>query len=77
MLLRRPVDLLTTESLSPYIGPRILDEAHYVIGGYRRTGGLFLRGTAPLQGELVYVATDRSGRFVLSAYYYQSTVAVH
>ena len=27
--LRRPVDLLTTESLSPYIGPRILDEAEY------------------------------------------------
>ena len=30
-----------------------------------------------LQGEPVYVATDRSGRFVLSAYYYQSTAAVH
>ena len=29
VLLRRPVDLLTTESLSPYIGPRILDEAEY------------------------------------------------
>lgn len=26
-LLARPVDLLTTESLSPYIGPRILAEA--------------------------------------------------
>ena len=43
----------------------------------QRTGGLSLIGTVPLQGEPVYVATDRSGRFVLSAYYYQSTVAVH
>ena len=50
------------------------------ISSYRvnqRTGGLSLIGTAPLQGEPVYVATDRSGRFVLSAYYYQSTAAVH
>ncbi len=28
-LLQRPVELVTTESLSPYIGPRILDEAEY------------------------------------------------
>src|SRR5688500_8299166 len=28
--LRRPVDLLTPESLSPYIGPRILAEVEYV-----------------------------------------------
>jgi predicted nucleotidyltransferase len=28
--LQRPVDLLTTESLSPYIGPRILAEVEYV-----------------------------------------------
>ena len=42
-----------------------------------RTGGLSLIRTVPLQGEPVYVATDRSGRFVLSAYYYQSTAAVH
>ena len=28
-LLGRPVDLLTPESLSPHIGPRILDEAEY------------------------------------------------
>lgn len=50
------------------------------ISSYRvdqRTGGLSLIGTAPLQGEPVYVATDRTGRFVLSAYYYQSTAAVH
>ena len=42
-----------------------------------RTGGLSLIGTVPLQGEPVYVATDRTGRFLLSAYYHQSTVAVH
>ena len=42
-----------------------------------RTGGLSFLGAAPLQGEPVYVSTDRTGRFVLSAYYYQSTAAVH
>jgi len=29
-LLGRPVDLVTTEGLSPYIGPRILEEAEFV-----------------------------------------------
>ncbi len=29
-LLGRNVDLVTKESLSPYIGPRILDEVEYV-----------------------------------------------
>ena len=43
----------------------------------RRSGGLTHIRTVPLQGEPVYVSTDRSGRFVLSAYYYQSTAAVH
>ena len=42
-----------------------------------RTGSLSHIGTTPLQGEPVYVATDRTGRYVLSAYYYQSTAAVH
>ncbi len=59
-----------------YVGRRGRQE----ISSYRidqRTGGLSLLGTAPLQGEPVYVATDRTGRYVLSAYYYQSTVAVH
>ena len=59
-----------------YVGRRGSQE----ISSYRidqRTGGLTLIGTAPLQGEPVYVATDRTGRFVLSAYYYQSTAAVH
>ena len=59
-----------------YVGRRGSQE----ISSYRidqSTGGLSLIGTAPLQGEPVYLATDRRGRFVLSAYYYQSTVAVH
>ncbi|MEI7512986.1 MAG: nucleotidyltransferase family protein [Candidatus Uhrbacteria bacterium] len=29
-LLGRPVDLITSDSLSPYIGPRILQEVEYV-----------------------------------------------
>ena len=32
-LLERPVELVTVESLSPYIGPRILKEVEYV--GFR------------------------------------------
>jgi len=40
-------------------------------------GGIAEIGTVPLQGEPVYVAMDRTGRYVLSAYYYQSTAAVH
>jgi hypothetical protein len=32
-LFGRTVDLITTESLSPYIGPRILDEVEYVSVG--------------------------------------------
>jgi len=32
-LFDRKVDLVTTESLSPYIGPHILREVEYAIGG--------------------------------------------
>ncbi len=59
-----------------YVGRRESQE----LSSYRidqRTGSLTLIGSVPLQGEPVYVATDRTGRFVLSAYYYQSTAAVH
>ncbi len=59
-----------------YVGRRESQE----LSSYRidqRSGTLQLIGSTPLQGEPVYVATDRSGRFVLSAYYYQSTAAVH
>jgi predicted nucleotidyltransferase len=34
-LLERPVEAVTSESLSPYIGPRILDEVEYVSVGAR------------------------------------------
>ena len=30
-LLKRPVELITTDALSPYIGPHILKEVEYVI----------------------------------------------
>jgi 6-phosphogluconolactonase len=59
-----------------YVGKRVSDE----IASYRidkSTGGLSFVGTVPLQGEPVHLATDRTGRFVLSAYWHQSTVAVH
>ena len=59
-----------------YVGKRVSDE----IASYRidkSTGGLSFIGTVPLQGEPVHLATDRTGRFVLSAYWHQSTVAVH
>ena len=59
-----------------YVGRRGSQE----ISSYRvdqQSGSLSFLGTTPLQGEPVYVSTDRSGRFVLSAYYYQSTAAVH
>ena len=46
-----------------YVGRRTSQE----ISSYRvdqRTGGLSFLGTTPLQGEPVYVSTDRTGRFV-------------
>ncbi len=59
-----------------YVGRRVSQEiSSYSVD--QRTGSLSFLGTAPLQGEPVYVSTDRTGRFVLSAYYYQSTAAVH
>ena len=59
-----------------YVGRRGSQEiATYQID--QGTGGLRFVGAVPLQGEPVYVATDRTGRFILSAYYYQSTAAVH
>lgn len=41
------------------------------------TGGLQLVSSVPLDGDPVHLSTDRSGRFLLSAYYYQHKVAVH
>ena len=43
----------------------------------RLSGNLTSVGTVPLQGEPIQLITDRTGRFVLSAYFYQSTAAVH
>ena len=59
-----------------YVGRRGSQEISSY-GVDQRTGSLSFLGTTPLQGEPVYVSTDRTGRFVLSAYYYQSTAAVH
>ena len=59
-----------------FVGKRVGDE----IASYRidkSTGGLSFVGTVPLQGEPVHLSTDRTGRFVLSAYWHQSTIAVH
>lgn len=59
-----------------YVGRRVaLDIASYSID--QASGGLTQIGSAPLQGEPVAMATDRKGRFILSAYYYQRTAAVH
>ena len=41
------------------------------------SGGLSPIGSIPVQGDPVHMATDRSGKFLLSAYYYQQKVAVH
>src|SRR5687768_8126484 len=41
------------------------------------TGGLSLVSTVPLKGEPIQIVTDRTGRFVLSVYFYQSTIGVH
>ena len=52
-----------------------LDIASFSIA--QANGGITQIGSAPLQGEPVALATDRKGRYVLSAYYYQRTAAVH
>ena len=59
-----------------YVGRRGLQD----IASFRvdqNDGSLSLIGTASLQGEPVHLSTDRQGKFVLSAYYYQKTAAVH
>jgi 6-phosphogluconolactonase len=40
-------------------------------------GGLTQNGTVPVDGWPVYIATDRKGKFVLSAYYQGAHVGVH
>ena len=59
-----------------YVGRRGLQD----IASFRvdqNDGSLSLIGAASLQGEPVHLSTDRQGKFVLSAYYYQKTAAVH
>ena len=43
----------------------------------QRTGGLDLIGTVPLPTDPCFIATDRRGRFLLSAYYEGKGVSVH
>jgi 6-phosphogluconolactonase len=43
----------------------------------QNTGGLTQNGTIPVEGWPVYIATDRKGKFVLSAYYQGAHVGVH
>jgi 6-phosphogluconolactonase len=67
---------LSPDRTTLHIGRRVSQQ----LSSYRldpRSGRLAEVGTVPLQGEPVYVAMDRSGRYLLSAYYYQSTAAVH
>lgn len=59
-----------------YVGRRSTQE----ISSYQidwDTGGLSLISTAPLKADTCYLATDRKGRFLLSAYYFAGNVAVH
>jgi len=59
-----------------YVGRRSARE----ISSYQidwSTGELSLIGTAPLKADTCYLATDRKGRFLLSAYYSAGNVAVH
>jgi len=41
------------------------------------TGGLSHIDTVPLAGEAVQISVDRTGRYVLSAFFYESKVGVH
>ncbi|GIS92921.1 MAG: hypothetical protein CM1200mP22_01580 [Dehalococcoidia bacterium] len=43
----------------------------------RKNGGLTPIGSIPLSGDPVHMSTDKTGKFLLSAYYYQKTAAVH
>jgi len=59
-----------------YVGHRNSQE----ISSYRTdpdTGGLTQIGKVPVQAAPTYLATDRNGRFMLSAYYQGAHVAVH
>ena len=59
-----------------YVARRVAKEISS-FGIDQNTGGLSLLGTASLEGEPVFLSTDRRGKFVLSSYYFQSIAAVH
>lgn len=59
-----------------YVGRR----GAFEVSSYRvdpHSGALALIGTVPLQGEPCYLATDRTGKFLLSAYYQAGGAAIH
>lgn len=59
-----------------YVGRRGVFE----LSSYRvdaQSGALALIDTVPLQGEPCYMSTDRTGKFLLSAYYQAGGAAVH
>ncbi len=59
-----------------YVGRRgVFELSSYRIDPH--SGALALINTVALQGEPCYMATDRSGRFLLSAYYQAGGAAVH
>ena len=41
------------------------------------TGGLSLVNTIPLEGEPIQIVTDRTGRYLLSVFFYQSRLGVY
>ena len=43
----------------------------------QKNGGLTAISSIPLQGDPVHISTDKTGRYLLSAYYYQKTAGVH
>ena len=43
----------------------------------RKTGGLTPISSITLKGDPVHISTDKTGKFLLSAYYYQKAAAVH
>jgi 6-phosphogluconolactonase len=59
-----------------YAGHRVMPE----ISSFRidlSTGGLIQNGTVAPEGSPAFLSTDRTGRYLLSAYYQGSHVAVH
>jgi 6-phosphogluconolactonase len=43
----------------------------------KNDGGLTPISSIPLNGDPVHISTDKTGKFLLSAYYYQKAAAVH